>query len=61
MHASCRILGDEKSRMKRNNVRRRGIKKDTIEMDLKLTGLYSVDWIHLLEDKLKWHLLSTWK
>jgi hypothetical protein len=36
--APRRIIGDEKSRMKINNVKRLGIRKDNTEMDLKETG-----------------------
>ena len=56
--ASRRIIGDEKSRMKRNNVKRLGIRKDNIKMNLKETGYYIVDKTHLYLEKVNLHLLS---
>jgi hypothetical protein len=56
--ASRRITGDEKSRMKRNNVKSLGIRKDNIKMDLKEIGYYIVDKTHLYLEKVKLCLLS---
>ena len=44
--------------MKRNNVKRLGIRKDNIKIDLKETGYYIVDKTHLYMEKVKMHLLS---
>jgi len=55
---SRRIVGDEKSRMKRNNVKRLSIRKDNIKMDLKETGYYIGDKTRLYLERVKLHLLS---
>lgn len=39
--ASCRILGDEKTQMKINNVKCLGIRKDNIKLGLKETVVWT--------------------
>lgn len=48
----------EKTRLKRNNAKGLGIRKDNIKMELKETGYYSEDKAHQYLEKAQLHILS---